>query len=328
MNFLYLFLRVLIEAGRRYDLTPEDEKALFAAIERVYKLPAEIRTLTKFASILGPLGERLHRWTRAGQFGHLFDNPEDTLTFSRFQTFNFDGWSDCPDILEPLLFCVQQRASSKIEKPANTATFKVFVIDEAWIFLKNATISDWILRAEKTWRKKNAAMVLATQSVVELAASDMLHIVNESCPTKIFLSNPNIDRRMYAEIFQLNDTQLELLESLVPKRELLLIQPRGTKKVGTRSRCTQLLDGDQQRPRQPPQTGLLRRLRAGARLDPARPRLPQPPQLIGDFMRPSPIVPLLLGLAATVAHGQQTARLVKYHTNDIVMSAQRCATPR
>ena len=35
-------------------------------------------------------------------------------------------------------------------------------------------------------------------------------------------------------------------------------------------------------------------------------------------MRPSPIIPLLLGLAATVAHGQQTARLVKYHANDIV----------
>jgi type IV secretory pathway VirB4 component len=63
MNFLYLFLRVLIEAGGRYELTMEDEKALFAAIERVYKLPAEIRTLTNFVSILGPLGERLYRWT-------------------------------------------------------------------------------------------------------------------------------------------------------------------------------------------------------------------------------------------------------------------------
>jgi type IV secretion system protein VirB4 len=230
-NFLFLFLRVLIEAGGRYELTPEDEKALFAAIERAYKLPAEIRTLTNFTSILGPLGERLYRWTRAGQFGHLFDNPADTLTFSRFQTFNFDGWSDYPDILEPLLFYVLQRASSEIEMPANTATFKMFVIDEAWIFLKNKTIRDWITRAEKTWRKKNAAMILATQSVVELAASDMLHIVNESCPTKIFLANPNIDRKLYAEIFQLNDTQLELLESLVPKRELLLIQPRGTKKL-------------------------------------------------------------------------------------------------
>jgi len=230
-NFLFFFLRVLIESGGRYELTPEDEKALFAAIERAYKLPPAIRTLTNVASILGPLGERLHRWTQAGQFGHLFDNVEDTLTLSRFQTFNFDGWSEYPDVLEPLLFYVLQRASSEIEKPANTATFKMFVIDEAWMFLKNKTIRDWIVRAEKTWRKKNSAMILATQSVVELAASDLLHIVNESCPTKIFLANPNIDRRLYADVFQLNDTQLELLESLVPKRELLLIQPRGTKKL-------------------------------------------------------------------------------------------------
>ena len=97
--------------------------------------------------------------------------------------------------------------------------------------MKNRTIRDWITRAEKTWRKKNAAMILATQSVVELMDSEMLHVVNESCPTKIFLSNPNIDRRLYAEIFQLNDTQLELLESLVPKRDLLLIQPGSTKRL-------------------------------------------------------------------------------------------------
>jgi type IV secretion/conjugal transfer VirB4 family ATPase len=230
-NFLYLFIKVLLEAGGRYELTTADEKTLFISLERIYKLPQEIRTLSSFASMLGPLGDRLRRWTLAGQFGHLFDNAEDTLTFSRFQTFNFDGWAEYPDVLEPLLFYVLQRASSEIERRENTATFKVFVIDEAWIFLKNRTIRDWITRAEKTWRKKNAAMILATQSVVELAASDMLHIVNESCPTRIFLSNPNIDRRLYSEIFQLNDTQLEMLESLVPKRELLLIQPHGTKKL-------------------------------------------------------------------------------------------------
>ncbi len=231
LNFLYLFTKVLIEANGRYALSPEDEKSLFAAVKRTYKLPLEIRTLSSFASILGLLGERLHRWTQAGQFGYLFDNAEDTLTFSRFQTFNFDGWSDYPDILEPLLFYVLQRASSEIEKPENAAVFKAFVIDEAWIFLKNRTIREWITRAEKTWRKKNAAMILATQSVVELQASEMLHVVNESCPTKVFLANPNIDRKLYSEIFQFNDTQLELLESLVPKRDLLLIQPGTTKKL-------------------------------------------------------------------------------------------------
>jgi len=35
-------------------------------------------------------------------------------------------------------------------------------------------------------------------------------------------------------------------------------------------------------------------------------------------MRNSSIVLILLGLAATVAHGQQSARIVKYHANDIV----------
>src|ERR1700743_3995291 len=35
-------------------------------------------------------------------------------------------------------------------------------------------------------------------------------------------------------------------------------------------------------------------------------------------MSRSPIFPLLLGLVATVAHGQRTARIVKYHANDIV----------
>jgi type IV secretion system protein VirB9 len=35
-------------------------------------------------------------------------------------------------------------------------------------------------------------------------------------------------------------------------------------------------------------------------------------------MQRTPILPLVLGLVATVAHGQQSARIVKYHANDIV----------
>jgi type IV secretion system protein VirB4 len=231
LNFLYLFTRVLIEANGRYEMTLDDERSVFATIERTYALPAQLRTLSNFASILGPLGDRLHRWTQLGQFGYLFDNVRDSLTFSRFQTFNFDGWGDYPDVLEPLLFYVLHRASAEIERRENAAILKAFVIDEAWIFLKNHTIRDWITRAEKTWRKKNAALILATQSVVELSASEMLHVVNESCPTKIFLANPSIDRKLYAEIFQLNDTQLELLSCLKSKRELLLVQPGVTKKL-------------------------------------------------------------------------------------------------
>src|SRR5205085_1968530 len=81
------------------------------------------------------LKERLHRWTRAGQYGFLFDNDKDTLTFSRFQTFNFHGWGDTPELLEPLLFYVLHRASREIRDPARLASFKAFLLDESWLLI-------------------------------------------------------------------------------------------------------------------------------------------------------------------------------------------------
>lgn len=134
-------------------------------------------------------------------------------------------------MLEPLLFYVLHRASSAIEDVERMAQFKVFVIDEAWMFIRNRTIRDYVTKAEKTWRKKNAAMILATQSLHELATSEMLEIVCESCPTKIFLANPDIDIPLYRDAFHLNDTELELLAGLAPKRDLLVKTPQTAKKL-------------------------------------------------------------------------------------------------
>jgi type IV secretion system protein VirB4 len=173
----------------------------------------------------------LHRWTRGGQYGFLFDNSEDTLSFSRFQTFNFHGWGDAPDVLEPLLFYVLHRASNEISDPKKLSTFKLFLLDEAWLFIRNETIRNYIVQAQKTWRKHNAAMILATQSIKELQESGMLQIVSESCPTKIFLANPEMDRDVYREAFHLNDTELDLIAGLVPPGQMLIRKMQTSKKV-------------------------------------------------------------------------------------------------
>ena len=197
LQFLFSFFRVLIEGNeQRYRLDFKEERRLWDAIERMYMLEANQRTVSNFANIVGELKERLHRWTRGGQYGFLFDNAEDTLSFSRFQTFNFHGWNDAPEVLEPLLFYVLHRASNEITDPAKLATFKIFLLDEAWLFIKNETIRNYVVQAQKTWRKHNAAMILATQSIKELEESGMLAIVAESCPTKIFLANPEMNREV------------------------------------------------------------------------------------------------------------------------------------
>jgi type IV secretion system protein VirB4 len=232
LQFLFSLFRVLIEGnGQRYRLDFKEERKLWDGIERTYMLEPDQRTVSNFANIIGELKERLHRWTRAGQYGFLFDNAEDTLSFSRFQTFNFAGWGDAPDVLEPLLFYVLHRASNEIADPAKLATFKMFLLDEAWLFIKNETIRNYVVQGQKTWRKLNAAMILATQSLKELQESGMLQIVAESCPTKIFLANPEMDRDVYREAFHLNDTELELIAGLVPPGQMLIRKAQSSKKV-------------------------------------------------------------------------------------------------
>jgi type IV secretion system protein VirB4 len=232
LQFLFSFFRVLIEGNdERFRLDFKEERKLWEAIERTYLLEPGQRTLSNFANIIGDLKDRLHRWTRAGQYGFLFDNTEDTLSFKRFQTFNFHGWSDAPEVLEPLLFYVLHRASNEICDPANLGTFKTFLMDEAWLFMKNETIRNYVVQAQKTWRKHNAAMILATQSIKELEQSGMLQTVAESCPTKIFLANPEMNRDVYREAFHLNDTELELLAGLVPPGQMLIRKAQSSKKV-------------------------------------------------------------------------------------------------
>jgi len=232
LQFLFSFFRVLIEGSeQRYRLDFKEERRLWDAIERCYMLELDQRTISNFGNIIGELKERLHKWTRGGQYGFLFDNAVDTLSFSRFQTFNFASWGDAPDVLEPLLFYVLHRASNEIADPKKLATFKVFLLDEAWLFIKNETIRNYVVQGQKTWRKHNAAMVLATQSIKELQESGMLQIVSESCPTKIFLANPEMDRDIYREAFHLNDTELDLIAGLVPPGQMLVRKAQSSKKV-------------------------------------------------------------------------------------------------
>jgi type IV secretion system protein TrbE len=231
-QFLFTFWRVLIEGSdQRYRMDFKEERKLWHAIERIYVLEPEQRTVSNFGSIIGELKERLHRWTRGGQYGFLFDNVEDTLSFSRFQTFNFHGWDDAPEVLEPLLFYVLHRATAEIADPNKLATFKMFLLDEAWLFIKNETIRNYVVQAQKTWRKHNGAMIMATQSLKEFEESGLLPIVSESCPTKIFLANPEMDRNVYREAFHLNDTELDLIAGLVPPGQMLIRKAQTSKKV-------------------------------------------------------------------------------------------------
>jgi type IV secretion system protein VirB4 len=225
LDFLALFLKVLL--GPNFDtLDPATERELYEQIENLYSLDPALRTLDVLGNILPrPITHALAKWTRGGQFGYLFDNPQDTISFSRFQCFDFQQVSRYPELLEPLLFYILHRANDVIANRDISSRFKAFFIDEAWVFLRNASIQRYVTEALKTWRKHNAAMILSTQSLDELKRSEILDIIVESCATKMFLANPDMDRGLYRGQFHLNDTEVNLISSLIPKQQFLLKTP-------------------------------------------------------------------------------------------------------
>ena len=84
----------------------------------------------------------------------------------------------------------------------------------------------------KTLRKKNAAVVFATQSLADIETSAIANVIVESCPTRLFLPN---ERALEPQItavyrrFGLNDRQIEILARATPKRDYYSQSRRGNR---------------------------------------------------------------------------------------------------
>jgi type IV secretion system protein VirB4 len=204
----------------------QEERDLHEQIASVYAVDSDQRRLLTLANMLSRrLRTQLYPWVEGGPYARFFDNVADTLTFARVQAFDFEGMVKIPQVIETMLFYILHRASAAINDPDQAAGLKVFVVDEAWRFFRHPTIKLYIIEALKTWRKKNAAMILATQSSDELVRSELLPVIVESCPTKMFLASPGIDRELYRQIFHLNETEVAAIAGLIPKQQILVKRP-------------------------------------------------------------------------------------------------------
>ena len=225
LHFLHAFVRVLLEGSDAYRLSDLEDRELYEAVENLYVLDRAQRRLFTLANLLPrTLSGRLGKWIDGGRYAHLFDHLDDTLDVHQFQVFDFDAMREYPALIEPLLFYILHRVRSRIDQ-LDPASLKLCVMDEAWRFIQHATLRAYVEEALKTWRKRNGAMLLATQSIDDFSSAELLRTVVEGCPTKLLLANPALDRARYAELFQLNATELDLLTELTPRRQVLLKRP-------------------------------------------------------------------------------------------------------
>jgi type IV secretion system protein VirB4 len=216
-------------AHENVTVTPEVKDAVWSALGSLASAPAGERTLTGLALLLqsNPLRAALLPYTLEGPYGALLDAAEDRLALADVQCFETETLMDRAGAVLPVLTYLFHRLEERFDgRPT------LLVLDEAWLFLDNpqfaARIREWL----KVLRKKNVAVVFATQSLADVADSTIAPAIIESCPQRIFLPNDRAvepQARAAYERFGLNARQVELIARATPKRDYYLQSRHGNR---------------------------------------------------------------------------------------------------
>lgn len=213
----------------KVPVTPEVKDAIWSALGSLASAPIEERTLTGLSLLLqsNALKAALLPYTLEGPFGTLLDAAEDKLALADVQCFETETLMAQPGAVLPVLTYLFHRLEERFDGSPT-----LLFLDEAWLFLDNplfaARIREWL----KVLRKKNVAVVFATQSLADIADSSIAPAIVESCPQRIFLPNDRAvepQQRAAYEKFGLNERQVELIARATPKRDYYLQSRRGNR---------------------------------------------------------------------------------------------------
>jgi len=206
---------------------PRIREEIWAALAALADAPVPQRTLTVFCALVQDkaVAAALEPLTLKGPHGALLDGEGEALVPSRFDTFELESLMTTPSAVAPVLAALFHHLERSFDgRPT------LLVLDEAWLFLGETAFAAKIREWLKTLRKKRVAVVFATQSLDDVAASPIASSLIESCPTQVFLPNPRALEPSSARLYQafgLNRRQLELIAFATPKRAYYWRQPRG-----------------------------------------------------------------------------------------------------
>ena len=224
-SFLSLFIRQLVRADGK-PISVQEERRIEDGINAVMKLPVADRSLSALRSMLGMkdasgVGARLEKWTSEGSLGWVFDNPDDSMTLdARFIGFDMTDFLDNADIRTPVMLYLFHRIDQLL-----TGERMIICIDEFWKALGDEAFRRFAQDGLKTYRKRNALMVFATQSPADALKSDISHSILEQVATKIMLPNPFGARRDYVDGFALSEAEFKLVrEDLSPESHKFLVK--------------------------------------------------------------------------------------------------------
>ncbi|MBO9648885.1 MAG: VirB4 family type IV secretion/conjugal transfer ATPase [Variovorax sp.] len=225
-NVQFLSDLVKVLAGKSVYSSREEED-IFRAVENMLDTPMHLRNMTNFQKSLPNMGDdglyiRMRKWTAGNSLGWVFDNPKDTIDFTRANIIGFDYTDviDNPEVRVPVINYLLHRLEALID-----GRRLIYVMDEFWKILDGqGGLKEFAKNKQKTIRKQNGLGIFATQSPEDALASDIAASLIEQTATMILLPNPNASREDYIDGLKLTESEYQVVVSLDERSRRFLVK--------------------------------------------------------------------------------------------------------
>ena len=217
---------------QKVDVTPKHRNTIHEALMSLRAQPPKSRSLTdlRLRIMDNDLKAALEHYIGDRPMGRLLDSKEDSLSLSKFTVFEIERLMEMgnENLIPVLTYLFRRIKKALFGQPA------MVILDEAWIMFGDPVFRGEIREWLKTMRKSNCIIIMATQSLADAADSGIMHVLEESCPTKILLPNfqANSPTQLpHYEGLNLNYTQVGIIRGGQPKRDYYITSPNGNREV-------------------------------------------------------------------------------------------------
>lgn len=188
------------------------------------------RTLSNATQILPitfPRWSNLRRWLKSdghhadGDYAYIFDNVEDHLQLHPKMGFDLTHFMNH----EPshIRTALMMYLCHRIEMSLTGQLVRIY-FDEGWQNLSDPywkrKLQGWL----PTLRKKNAFIVISTQSPSTVITSPIRAMMLDNVATQLFFSNPQANREDYIEGFKLSESEFEAIANNAPESRIFLVK--------------------------------------------------------------------------------------------------------
>jgi type IV secretion system protein VirB4 len=235
--------------------TPARRAEIGRALKLIAANPPEMRTLEELKilvqdeEVAGALGQ----FVGEGTYAHLLNGSRDALAGGAlteetveegegektpgtssalnpaYQVFELSAVRDLPEsVFIPLLLYLFHH----VERQLRADRPSIIVLEEVWHALMHSSFSERIKQWLLTLRKQNAAVVMVAHTPAQIAQLENREIIIDSCPTKIFLPNPDAvdpEAKALYRTMGLNEREIEAIATATRKKHYFFKCPVGSR---------------------------------------------------------------------------------------------------